>query len=66
MEESSEQKTYLHDDVEVVLTGRTATRELRRGKTDEKVEIKPTNPLQGSWTKWVRMSDLYTIDKEDE
>jgi len=66
MQESSEQKKYLHDDVEVVLTGRTATRKLRRqGKTDEKVEIKPTNPLQGSWTKWVRMSDLYTIDREN-
>ncbi len=62
MPDSSEQKvTYLLDDIEVVLTGRTATRELKNNRKDEKYEIKPADPSSGTWTKWVRMTDLYTI-----
>jgi len=62
MEESSEQTpTYLHDDVEVKQTGRVATKELRSGKTDERVEITPIDKMQGVWKKWVRRIELYEI-----
>ena len=59
--------SFVHDDIEVVLTGRIATRELAaRGATkmrvDEKVEIKPKDDENGSWRKFVRMSDLYEIE----
>ncbi len=64
MEESSEQiQAYLHEDVEVVLTGRTAIKELRHNKTDERVEITPKISTQGSWKKWVRRIDLYEIQE---
>lgn len=63
MEESSEQEqTYLHEDVEVRKTGRTATRKLRNDKIDERVEITPVDKVQGVWMKWVRLSDLYEIE----
>lgn len=59
---SSEQSlTYLLDDIEVVLTGRAAIRELKNNRRDERHEIKPADPSLGTWTKWVRMTDLYTI-----
>jgi len=63
MEESSEQEqTFLHEDVEVRKTGRIASRALRRGKTDERVEITPVNKIDGAWQKWVRHTDLYEIE----
>lgn len=63
MQNSSEKNiTYLLDDIEVVLTGRTATRELKNNRKDERHEIKPADPSLGTWTKWVRMTDLYTIE----
>ena len=62
---------YVFENIEVVLTGRTAERELpskstrRGGKTearvDELVEIKPKNKEDGSFAKFVRMTDLYKI-----
>ena len=62
MEESSVQtQTFLHEDVEVRQTGRTATRKLRNNKIDERVEITPVDKMQGIWTKWVRPTDLYEI-----
>ena len=62
MEESLEQtQTYLHEDVEVRMTGRTATRELRKNKVDRRVEITPVDKMQGGWKKWVRPTDLYKI-----
>lgn len=62
MEESSTpQNTFLHEDVEVEKTGRTATRKLRNNKVDERFEITPVDKMNGGWKKWVRESDLYTI-----
>ena len=62
---------YVYENIEVVLTGRTAERELpskttrRGGKTepriDELVEIKPKDKADGSFAKFVRMTDLYKI-----
>jgi len=57
-------RTYVLEDTEVVLTGRSAIRTLRNNKTDVRFEIKPANNEHGSWTKWVRMADLYVIGEE--
>jgi len=63
MDELSErQVTYLNDNVEVKLTGREAKRSLRNNKVDIRVEITPANPTEGSWKKWVRLTDLYEIE----
>lgn len=51
---------YIFNNVEVVLTGRTAKRQLKR-KVDILHEIKPADPENGSWTKWVRIVELYEI-----
>ncbi len=62
MEVSSEQTpTFLHEDVEVVQTGRTAKRNLKNNRVDERVEITPANSTNGIWKKWVRETDLYKI-----
>ena len=58
----TDEKTYLYDNAEVKLTGRTATRKLRNDKTDERVEITPVDALDGSWKKWVRRAELYDIE----
>jgi len=63
MEDSSEPtQTYLHEDVEVIKTGRTAQRTLRHNRVDERVEITPKERSQGVWKKWVRETDLYKIE----
>lgn len=69
MSESSEtnSKKYVYDNVEVVMTGRTAKKErrttTRRTAAAPSVlyEITPANLESGSWKKWVKMSDLYEI-----
>ena len=62
--------SYVHDDIEVVLTGRVAIKELparggAKARTDERVEIKPKDDENGSWKKFVRMTDLYQIQTLD-
>lgn len=58
---------YLCDNIEVKLTGRIAEKEVgkegsRRGvRTDTQHEITPADNEEGTWTKWVRLSDLYEI-----
>lgn len=67
MSESSENKTYVHDGVEVVKTGRVAKKE--RATTGRRVtgsasllyEITPADRESGSWKKWVKESELYEI-----
>ncbi len=64
-------EVYIYDNTEVVMTGRTAVRNpkakaRRTGtrspeKRDTLYEVKPADPEEGSWTRWVRMSDLYEI-----
>jgi hypothetical protein len=65
--------SYVHENTEVVLTGRRAEREVGgRGRRtepriDELVEITPADKEDGSWKKFVRMTDLYKItDKQPE
>ena len=59
--------TYLHNGVEVKLTGRTAFKDVgkegsRRGiRQDIQHEVTPAEPDNGGWTAWVRLADLYEI-----
>lgn len=60
--------SYAYDNIEVILTGRVARRELasragRPPKVDELVEIKPKSDEDGSWNKFVRMKELYEIEE---
>ena len=59
-------ESFVFENTEVILTGRRAERELpaRRGggsRVSELIEIKPKDPEDGSWTKFVKMTDLYKI-----
>lgn len=56
------QKTYVYKNTEVVKTGRIAQSQTvgRRGK-HHLYEITPANTDEGSWTTWVRETDLYEI-----
>jgi len=58
-------KTYLLEDTEIILTGRKAQRTLRNSKIDERFEVRPADTINGSWKKWVRMTDLYEIEEEE-
>lgn len=53
--------TYVHENVEVRKTGRTAQNTLRSGKIDEVVEITPVDSTVGSWKKWVRPDQLFVV-----
>jgi hypothetical protein len=57
-------ESYVYDNSEVKKTGRTSSKKLGSGKMDVLFEITPTDPMIGSWKKWVRDRDLYEIDKE--
>lgn len=54
-------QTYVFENVEVKKTGRKAQNKLRSGKTDELVEVTPTDSTVGSWKKWVREDLLFTV-----
>jgi hypothetical protein len=68
-------RTYVYNNTEVKLTGRTADREpparatarptTRKAQTASTTlyEITPVDQLNGSWKKWVRMVELYVINK---
>ncbi len=57
---------YVYSGIEVVLTGRTAKKEIKgRGRAATRLdiihEIEPADKEQGSFKKWVRMEDLHEI-----
>jgi hypothetical protein len=59
-------KTYVHDGVEVILTGRVAISEkkMASGKVirSELVEVKPIKkPGVPVWEKWVKPKDLFEV-----
>ncbi len=62
--------TYVFGDIEVKLTGREAikTLEAKGRRTENKTftlhEITPNDMSEGSWKKWVKMTDLYEIGGE--
>lgn len=71
----SENKTFVFGDLEVVLTGKKAERRIApsgRARTSQKekvftlYEITPADKEDGSWKKWVKMSDLYEIVEGEE
>lgn len=63
-------KKYVFNGTEVILTGRTAKREVSAAgkrstaRVDTLNEIKPADPEEGSWRKWVRLNELYEITSE--
>lgn len=61
MTKITKNKTFVYENIEVVFTGRTATKQLRKDKVDTIYEIKPKDIENGSWKKWVRENDLYEI-----
>ncbi len=67
MSESSDDKTYVFEGVEVKLTGRTAKKEMKTqrrrvaAKLDLIHEIAPADKEMGNWKKWVRMTELFEI-----
>ena len=63
----TEFKTYVYDDIEVRLTGRIATKEVKAipnkpPRILKLVEITPTQEFE--WKKWVPMENLYEIKDE--
>ncbi len=59
----SDEQTYVYDNIEVVMTGRTATKSLRSGRVETLYEISPKLTVVGSWKKWVRIEDLYEVNQ---
>ena len=63
--------SHVYNGIEVKLTGRVATKQItttsRRTReistSDETLhEITPKNAEEGSWKKWVKLDELYTIN----
>lgn len=55
------EQTYVYGEVEVKMTGRTATRPLPGGKEMVVNEITPADENDGTWKKWVMPNALLTI-----
>jgi len=55
-------KSYILNDIEVKLTGRTADKNLRSGKIQTVYEITPVHLEDGCWKKWVKIDDLYIVN----
>lgn len=64
--------SYIYDGVEVIQTGRTATKnivnKMSRSQNSTKLrlfEIQPADTsTHGDWKKWVSLDDLYTIEED--
>lgn len=54
---------FVYENLEVKLTGRTATRDGRSGATITLVEITPVDP-DVTWKKWVNPVVLYKINSK--
>lgn len=69
MSQSLDQKnnqTFVFKGSEVIKTGRVARRDISRPSSrsvqyDWLYEVKPVNEQDGTWTEWVRQTDLYEI-----
>jgi hypothetical protein len=60
-------KSFVHENTEVVMTGRKATKALRSGKEEILFEITPISSMVGSWKKWVMLSQMFeVVDEEGE
>lgn len=56
--------SFVYDSIEVIKTGRTATRKLPSGKSQSVVEITPKDQTIASWKKWVNEQELFEISGE--
>ena len=57
---------YVYDNVEVLLTGRVAIKQIKMTNKiveDRLIEIKPADPEGPTWKKWVRSNELYQIQE---
>lgn len=59
-------ETFVHGEVEVKKTGRSATKPGIGGKKLELVEITPLNEFDGTWKKFVNPNSLLTIVDNSE
>lgn len=57
--------TFVHQDVEVKLTGRVAKRKMPGGKEQELVEVTPSEEDNGTWKKWIPLSGLFEIQESN-
>lgn len=57
--------TYVLNDTEVKLTGRTAKKKGIGTKINELVEVTPSDENNGNWKKWVPQSTLFEIDEQN-
>lgn len=55
--------SYVYEGIEVVPTGRTASRVLQTGKVISLREITPIDQSVGVWKRWVPHDELYKIDE---
>ena len=55
-------KTYVFENTEITLTGRTASKPLRSGKLETLYEITPRYDNVGAWRKWARMEDMFEVN----
>jgi hypothetical protein len=59
-------ETFVHGDIEVKKTGRTASKPMPGGKQFLVVEITPVSEYDGTWKKWVRPDVLFHINPVKE
>jgi hypothetical protein len=59
MDLSDREEHYIHDGIEVVMTGRKAERRVG-SRVAEIFEIEPADGT-GVWKKWVKLDQLYKI-----
>ena len=57
--------TYVLNDTEVRLTGRTAQKKGIGNKTSELVEVTPSDENNGNWKKWVPKATLFEIAEQN-
>ena len=63
--------TYIYDNIEVVLTGRSASKKQKERRTStnstpkQLLEITPVDQTIDDWKKWVSLEDMYIIDEDD-
>ena len=55
--------TYVHGEVEVKKTGRTAEKPGMAGKKMILAEITPVSEFDGTWKKWINPQSLFEINQ---
>ena len=63
-----DKKSYIYDSVEVMLTGRKASKKVKRRRridTETLYEVTPCNIEVGTWKRWVKPEELYVIEEDE-